>query len=94
MINDPIRLSSTSMFKLIKKSPNATLFWREDTIRKLGYTDGANSWMIIRTSEDELYFLSIDGRPFVRNVERFIDTMKERYPDHLEWLLFHLEWLA
>lgn len=35
----------------------------------------------------------IKGHSDYTTKEMFVDRMKELYPEHLEWLLFHQEWL-
>lgn len=102
MIADPIRLAardSESFYSLFSANPGKVMFIENNSGNSLFYVVSSmvdrdrlhtpKLWSINTLSLSFRY--RIGDMPMSR--ERFCDGMKELYPDHFEWLLFHPEWL-
>lgn len=58
--------------------------------RCLSFGDGIRIiWCINHSFRHNPYYTN---KMFWVNKEKFIDWLSDKYPDHLEWLLFHPEW--
>lgn len=101
MISDPIFIGSDN--GLLKQHIGQTIFMASK--RKLRYAiissaDRKNIsmsdwWMIDKSAVkgQTFYYLNGIGKNYFIPAEMFFDNLKERYPDHFEWILFHPEWL-
>lgn len=100
MISDPIFIGGDN--GLLKQYIGQTIFMA--SLKKLRYSiissaNGKNisiqDWWSINISGQghPFYFMSGIGHNAYIPAELFFDGLKERYPQHFEWLLFHPEWL-
>lgn len=100
MISDPIFIGSDN--GLLKRYIGQTIFMASK--RKLRYAiissaDQRNisisDWWIIDRSGmgHPFYYFSGIGKNYHIPAEMFFDNLKEKYPWHFEWILFHPEWL-
>lgn len=100
MISDPIFIGSDN--GLLKQYIGQTIFMASK--RKLRYavissTDRKNIsmldwWMIDKSGQGHpFYYFSGIEKNYSISAEVFFDNLMARYPDHFEWILFHLEWM-
>ena len=102
MIEDPIKLANYySWPELVSKNVQKLIFAISANGRTLSVSFVATADYPI---PDVRKIFSIDTTAGIRSPfnigtryvdkEEFMEYLKESYPDHLEWLLFHQEWLC
>lgn len=100
MIADPPQIKhSDDWYRLIKGKIGQTVFYknaRGDGIALGKILDNkypiSNSYDIFSINNRYKLTYCVLGAPATR--EEFLDFLGREHPDHLEWLLFHQEWLC
>lgn len=73
---------------IIQQNYLANIFVHHDgTNLKLEYL-----WSILKRSDGVPWLFWLDKKYL--NKETFLDELKEKYPDHFEWLIWNSEWLS
>lgn len=104
MIEDPIRLWNSDRFKEIcNQNIKKAIFAISANGKTLSlmFVIGASDDFVFSPTEtlwsttiaygyQSFYMISKRNNP---SREEFIDHLRESYPEHFEWLLFHPEWL-
>ena len=94
MIEDPITLYSPAHWRvLVKENFGKKIFSTstDKTSLALSYSGNVihSNFLIIKVNGINKY--KFEEKHVTK--EQFISGMSESYPEHLEWLLFHSEWL-
>ena len=102
MIEDPIRLNNRlGWYEVVNSHVQKLMFYISVDGKSLSANFVVNANYPIPDVRKVFFITTADGfrSPFnigTRYVdkEEFVEYLKENYPDHLEWLLFHQEWLC
>lgn len=93
MISDPIDILGTTIVQDHFRIYSDLLFVSVDTsVVSLIRGCGDSVWAITRYGESGRAYHDCSIGEISK--ERFVEYMAEEYPDYLEWLLFHPEWLG
>jgi hypothetical protein len=101
MIEDPIRLTNYwSWSEIINRNVQKLIFTISVDGKTLSLHFVANAAYPIPDVRKVFSIITVGhwtpfniGTRYV-NKEEFIEYLKENYPEHLEWVLFHQEWLC
>ena len=101
MIEDPVDINSIGWTTLLEKNVQKLIFYFSANKKTLSLQFVINADYPIPDVRKVFSITTVAGfrTPFnigTRYVdkEEFLDYLKENYPDHLNWFLFHQEWLC
>jgi len=99
MIKDPVTITSIGWRIFVEKNVQKLIFHFSANEKILSLQFVVSADYPISDVRKIFSICPSDKRKYTigtryANKEDFVDYLKENYPDHLDWLLFHQEWLC